>query len=129
MLRLLHVEQTDLYTLGILLVDKIFRFVTIELPWKSNQKDISCIPNGNFMVTKINSPKHGNCFGITGVPEREDIEIHSANTADQLEGCIAVGLSWGYMEGKRAVFNSRIALKNLLDAMPKSTCITITDCM
>jgi hypothetical protein len=86
---------------------------TIELPWKNNQAGASCIPEGNYELTKRWSPKFGRHLQILNVPGRELILIHPANDALlELRGCIApVCLLTGAGKGIR----SRPALKTLMD--------------
>lgn len=63
---------------------------TIELPWKGNQRRISCIPEGNYKVRKRYSAKHGWHLEVFGVKNRDLILIHPANDAQkELMGCIA----------------------------------------
>ena len=73
----------------------IYRCKTIELPENGNQKNCSCIPSGEYKVTKIFSPKHGKCFEVHDVPERSAILIHKGNFASgdkkDTRGCILVG--------------------------------------
>ena len=63
---------------------------TIELPWLGNQKRISCIPEGEYILQKRFSPKfkwHLHLMNVTG---RDLILIHPANDAKkELLGCIA----------------------------------------
>jgi hypothetical protein len=74
---------------------------TIELPWRMDKPDISCIPEGVYTVRWLFSQKHGWCYHILAVPGRTYCEIHAANLAgdislgyvSQLEGCISVGFS------------------------------------
>jgi hypothetical protein len=63
---------------------------TIELPWKENASQISCIPEGQYELRKRYSPKFGWHFLLMDVPGRELILIHPANNAlKELKGCIA----------------------------------------
>lgn len=63
---------------------------SIELPWKNNQRRISCIPEGRYELTIYNSPKHGPCLLLKNVPNRDMVEVHEANWAiKELNGCIA----------------------------------------
>ncbi len=68
------------------------RFIchTIELPWKDNQRSISCIPEGNYELILRASEKFGTHFILIGVENRSLILIHPANNAKrELRGCIA----------------------------------------
>lgn len=50
------------------------------------------IPFGSYQAYWRFSSKHKcNLYGLKDVPGRTDIEIHSANLAEQLLGCIAPG--------------------------------------
>lgn len=86
---------------------------SIELPWRNNQRGISCIPEGRYLLrTKIH-PVKGKQLEVCDVPGREGILIHAANRAvDELKGCIApVSKVTGPGEG----LYSRIALERLED--------------
>jgi hypothetical protein len=62
----------------------------IELPWKNNERRISCIPEGSYSLKKCNSAKFGEHIEITGVENRNLILFHPANNAiKELNGCIA----------------------------------------
>jgi hypothetical protein len=63
---------------------------TIELPWLGNQRRISCIPEGEYLLQKRFSPKFKWHFLLMDVPGRDLILIHPANDAKlELLGCIA----------------------------------------
>lgn len=63
---------------------------TIELPWLGNQRRISCIPEGEYILQKRFSPKLKWHFLLMNVPGRDLILIHPANDAKlELLGCIA----------------------------------------
>jgi hypothetical protein len=78
-------------------------FFTIECPWINNL-DGSCVPAGEYVLIPYLSPTHGatwclhnpdlNIYGTSLVPPggRNYCELHSANWARQLMGCIALGL-------------------------------------
>jgi Family of unknown function (DUF5675) len=107
-------------------------FFTLELPWRDNLVGQSCVPGGEYLLIPYNSPKHGptwcldnpaqNIYGSWEAPTggRTSCEIHSANWAEQLEGCIALGFEnlpmldpiTGRVEP--AVENSRDAVAELL---------------
>lgn len=105
-LTLTRSASTEQGTLGVLVAGSLM-LRTIELPWRDNAADKSCVPAGEYEFVPYLSPKFGstwrlhnpalNVYGTGLVPEggRSAIEIHAANFARELEGCIAVGLS-GY---------------------------------
>lgn len=77
-------------TNGTLLLNGVPVCATIELPWKNNQPRISCIPEGNYRLTKRYSPHFQWHFQLMEVPGRQWILVHPANDAlAELEGCIA----------------------------------------
>lgn len=111
-LTLTRAHQKPDVTLGMLSVDGQPHnpIYTLELPWSDNKRMVSCIPPGVYQVWPHISPKDGKCWMIADVPNREDILIHSANTADQLLGCVALGLAAGTMGAVPAVLQSRDAI-------------------
>ena len=63
---------------------------TIELPWLENQKRVSCVPEGEYLLQKRYSKKYGWHLHLVNVPGRDLILIHPANDAKkELLGCIA----------------------------------------
>ena len=75
---------------GTLKCDGKFICFTIELPWRNNERRISCIPEGKYFIKKRNSQKFKSHFILLGVPNRSLILIHPANNAmKELNGCIA----------------------------------------
>jgi hypothetical protein len=69
----------------------LFQCFTLELPWKNNERKVSCIPTGEYDIVPRWSQKYTNHLHILDVPNRDFILIHEANFVRQLEGCIAVG--------------------------------------
>lgn len=62
----------------------------IELPWLENQKQISCVPEGEYVLQKRFSSKFQWHLHLKNVPGRDLILIHPANDAKtELMGCIA----------------------------------------
>jgi hypothetical protein len=63
---------------------------TIELPWRDNERSVSCIPEGRYMLSLRWTSRWGWHFQILKVPDRDWILIHPANCAlRELRGCIA----------------------------------------
>lgn len=100
---------------------------TVELPWLDNEPDKSCIPCGTWEFNKYISPKHGNVWRAHGIPDRSEIEVHPANWARQLLGCIAPGDAIGMLEGVPAVLNSDETFAMLLTTLPDKFFLTITE--
>lgn len=77
-------------TNGELYLDQQLQCYTIELPWKDNQPQVSCIPEGRYELKKRYSPRFGQHLWVMGVAGRALILIHPANDAlKELRGCIA----------------------------------------
>lgn len=88
---------------------------TIELPWKENQKRVSCIPEGIYRVRKRFSPKFKWHLEIFKVRNRDLILFHPANDAlKELNGCIA---PVSEISGEGKGIRSRIAFDKLKEIL------------
>lgn len=94
-LELIRVSHSDLCTQGVLRVNGWAFAVTLEPPWHNNQEDISCIPVGQYLCQRIESPHFGETFEVTGVPHRTHILFHKLNLITETKGCIGVGEEFG----------------------------------
>ena len=65
---------------------------TLELPWRNNERRISCIPALNYRAIQHTSPKFGWCLWLQDVPNRSEILIHQGNYTSQILGCILPGI-------------------------------------
>lgn len=104
-----------------------FLCYTMEREWNNNQPFISCVPNGKYNLVKFDSVKYGwtyalnspchnvyaNCDDIKNKTDRYACLFHSANTRDQLQGCIAPGMELGSIRNQWAVLRSRDAMTML----------------
>lgn len=72
-------------------IDLFFQCACLELPWKDNAHDVSCIPLGSYVITPADHDHFGRHFDITPVKDRSGIKIHSGNYASQIRGCVLVG--------------------------------------
>lgn len=87
-------------------------FVTLELPWRDNKRGISCIPAGEYICRRVDSPRFGDTFEVCDVPGRSAILFHAGNSAlKDTRGCILVGKE---LRGD-CLLCSRIAMKEFLD--------------
>jgi len=105
------------------LVAAEFKCKTLELAFRGNKKNVSCIPAGvyNYTVLKRSSKIKYPHIWITNVIFRDGIKIHVANYIRQLRGCIAVG---GYFadinnDGVLDIVDSRNTLKELIKVIPE----------
>lgn len=99
---------------------------TIERPWLNNQKGVSCIPEGEYDLNRYDSAGHPDCFsltchdlgvGLTRDYHRNYILIHVGNFVDDIEGCIAPGLTlhpstWGVASSRDAMEKLKILIHN-----------------
>jgi hypothetical protein len=121
-------------TLGWMLVGNL-RLATIERPWLANPKGQggtpreSCVPDGLYDVRPHHSEKFPETFALVNpqrgvyyqpadIPSgqqwgRSAILIHAGNTADDVVGCIAVGLRHENSGALHYISDSRIALGKL----------------
>ena len=106
-------------TLGVLTVGGE-EFYTVERPWEENLPRISCIPEGEYEMKRRKSPKFGWCWEVKDVPNRTYILFHSANFPDELQGCIAPGIS--LMTDRIAVSRSRDAMKEIEELTHEKEC-------
>lgn len=104
------------------------RFFTMEPPWENNEKFKSCIPAGEYIMVKHDSPKFGKCFKLLDVPERTDILMHPGNFPENTTGCILVGCGFKDIDGDRKldVVDSRKAMDELLGMLTDTCTIAIT---
>lgn len=89
-------------------------FWTIENPWLDNAPNISCIPEGLYYLERYDSPSHGaDTWQFINVPNRTFCQIHVANYASDVSGCIGLGVQ--VMSGMGGVSNSKDAMSQFTD--------------
>ena len=105
----------------------ILQLRTLERPWVFNERKISCIPSGTYLVKRHISPKFGQCFKIQDVKGRSDILIHSGNVVNDTLGCVLVGLTGGSVDDSDTamIYNSRKAMAVLLALIEKEIVLHI----
>lgn len=83
---------------------------TLENPWLDNQRNISCIPEGQYNVrlrlARESASRDYLHLLVQDVPNRDWILFHRGNTAKDTSGCILVGNGREH----NAVNNSRLAM-------------------
>lgn len=106
-------------TRGVLVTDQGFSCQTLELPWRENQRSVSCIPEGVYECVWTASEKFPRgSYILQGVNGRSGVRIHSGNFAgdvaagwqSHIEGCILLGRKWGWAANRYGV--KQLALLN-----------------
>ena len=107
-------EFTDSSTIGNLYLNGELLCDTLELPYRDNQKSISCIPAGQYKV-RIRTAEESSSRDyihllIEDVKDRSYILVHIGNFPADTKGCILVGIG---AEQDR-VNNSTLAMELLV---------------
>lgn len=102
---------------------------TLELPWKNNARNVSCIPTGKYYVIK-QPPKQTRPythFRFMRVNKRDGILIHKITYVKDLRGCIGVGLvlNEDAKKGTCQMLHSTSAMELLARKLPETFIIDI----
>lgn len=77
-------------TNGALFYQGKFICFMIELPWKENARNVSCIPDGRYELALWYTDRFKHHLVVKNVPGRTGILVHPANDAlKELRGCLA----------------------------------------
>lgn len=122
-LTLNRTSTSDQGTIGQLFDNGQFKKWVIELPWKDNTPNISCIPHGNYIAVPHRYRGRINSFRLLDVPNRSSVLIHNGNFAGDKTlnykthsaGCLIIGSYIGYIKKQIAVLSSRVALRGLVN--------------
>ena len=105
---------TDESTIGNLYLNGEWMTDTLELPYKDNQRSISCIPDGQYKVrlrtAKESATRDYLHLLVKDVKDRSYILFHRGNSAKDTRGCVLVGI------GRKQDFvkNSTLAMDLLI---------------
>ncbi len=100
----------------------IFKFKTLELPWKDNKRGISCVPEDEYDAVKegptLTRPYI--YFRVPNVPGRSGILWHPGTYTKDIKGCTLPGEKLLHIneDGILDVTNTKITLKKLVDLLP-----------
>lgn len=122
MIYLFRDEQTEECCRSVLITPG-GEFQVLERPWLNNAPNLSCIPPGRYKVEYLPrsaSGKYKSCYHVLDVPGRTGILIHNGNIVDHSRGCLLVGKQRGWLGNRRAVFNSKSALRQLVSVLGKN---------
>lgn len=111
-------------TMGYLVEDNQVIAYTLELPWRDNKNNISCIPKGTYSGTLRYDKNDKWRIELKDVPDRTNVQIHIGNYTSDIKGCVLVGT--GAKIENCSVQNSAKAYTNLKNlfygtAAPNST--------
>ena len=90
----------------------------VELPWRDNKRFVSCCTPGIYKLIR-RAHEHCDRLRLLDVPDRDGIEIHIANDALDIEGCIGPGL----VSSARGVLKSEPAMRKLLEDYDRAAAI------
>lgn len=90
--KLVRFDATPDGTLG-----RLEQWRTLEEEDLGNQRNVSSIPTGTYVCRRVDSPRFGETFEVTGVPGRSHILFHAGNTEENTRGCILVGKMFGVL--------------------------------
>ena len=106
-----------------------FNFVSLELPWLDNKRNISCIPPGKYKAKKRISPGKGyEVIELIGVFDRTYIQCHNGNYTRQILGCLLFGSGLKFIDSDDIIdiTNSEKTIKKVLSLLPDTFEIEIT---
>jgi len=106
-MKLFRVAGNHDRTYGVLVDGPVAFAVTLERGWNNNIKNTSCIPDGKYLCKRVDSPRFGNTFEVTGVKGRSSILFHWGNFESDSRGCILVGESYDYINGREGILQSK----------------------
>ncbi len=120
------------HTRGSLLVQDdlgnlVFTCQALELPWRDNAFQVSCIPEGEYDVERRTSAKFKQHFHVKGVPKRTFILLHPGNFTTDILGCILPGKRLTHLNADAVpdIEQTRITLNRLLALLGQSFRLSI----
>ena len=117
-LELIRLEENDQFgTFGVLKIDKQVFCVTLEPSDRLNAPFVSSIPAQQYICKKVISPRYGETFEVTKVPNRTNILFHPGNEMRDTEGCILLAQHWGKLNHNRGILNSGVTFRNFINKL------------
>ena len=92
---------------------------TLENPWLNNERNFSCIPEGNYPVrlrlARESASRDYLHLLVQNVPDRDYILFHRGNTAKDTRGCILLGLGSQQNSVNNSVLAMDLLIKEILN--------------
>lgn len=104
-------------TFGKLRINKSVFCDTLEPTDRENKKNISSIPVGQYICSRVLSNKYNETFEVCDVEDRSNILFHWGNFDDNTQGCILVGNGISNIDGRKAVLQSKDTFKRFMRSM------------
>lgn len=103
----------------------LFECKTLELAYRDNEPNKSCIPKGTYLVKKRRDKRSKFKYPhlhIQHVVNRKYILVHIGNYHTQIAGCILPGNNFMDInkDGQKDVLNSAITFNKLMEVVPES---------
>lgn len=114
---LIRTHMTEDFARGYFIMDGFVR-PSLELPWRDNTRNVSCIPEGEYRCDVFRSERWDKVYEVQNVPGRSAILFHPGNTTADIEGCILLGTTRGMLplpDGDEAVLTSQRAIEEMFD--------------
>lgn len=124
--RLIRVEESNEGTFGNLIICSQAFCVTLELPDLLNERNVSSIPEQQYICMRVRSPQFGETFEIINVPGRSHVLFHAGNVVKHTEGCVILAQYFGKLHGDRAVRNSGKTFKEFMEIMKDVNIFSLT---
>ena len=101
-----------------------FTMSTIEPPWAHNKQNESCIPEGEYTVSLMDSDlidritvgDYVKTYRLLNVRHRFGIEFHPGNVISDTEGCILMGSDKAIVDNGLWVIHSRKTFRAFMAA-------------
>ena len=110
---------SEVSTIGNLYLDGEWLCDTLENPWLNNQRNISCIPEGEYKVrlrtARESATKDYLHLLVQDVPDRSLVLFHTGNTAKDTRGCILVGIGTEQDFVKNSTLAMGLLMKEILN--------------
>ena len=101
----------------------------LELPWRGNSKEISCIPTGTYKISPELTTSLGWVLRLHNVPGRDGVLIHAGNYPRNTHGCILCAMTLDDIDGDGVAdaSRSRVATDRLRALITEPSELTIVE--
>lgn len=134
-----RMQKNEAGTSGFVIIDDAFECFSLELPDKDNQRKVSCIPIGKYLILERKDPtpmtmKYRQKYDwfnfhlcLQDVKSRSGIYLHVGNTIKDSYGCILLGQQINtsmFLSSSRKAYKS--FYNKIISALGNDEKVTIT---